>query len=185
MIDTLMVLWNRGSRSRGKLGLLAFLLICISTSLLLIMAIGVDSHGFAPTHVTRNKGAPGNQTPVVSVPSLIIPTQSNQAKKHHQPRHKPAPVVPARTATPVATATADSCDATATMSNVARAELKPRDGRPGGCCTNCLNNSVGVGDASLLSSLGSYLWLIMGISSLGTLLFYGAMYVVCRRRSVQ
>ncbi len=184
MIDTLMVLWNRGSRSRGKLGLLAFLLICISTSLLLITVSAVGSRGFAPTHVTRNKGAPGSQTPVVSVPSLIIPTQSNQAKKHHQPRHKLEPVVSPR-ATPAATATVDSCDATPTMSNMASAELKPHDGGPGGCCTNCLNNSVGVADASLLSSLGSYLWLIMAVSSLGTLLFYWTMYMVCRRRRVQ
>ena len=184
MIDTLMVLWNRGSRSRGKLGLLAFLLICISTSLLLIMAIEVGSHRSAPPRATRNSNVPGNQTPVVSVPSLIIPTQSNQAKKHHQPRHKQAPVVSPR-ATPAATATVDSCDATPTMSNMASAELKPHDGGPGGCCTNCLNNSVGVGDASLLTSLDSYLWLIIGVSSLGTLLFYWTMYMVCRRRRVQ
>jgi hypothetical protein len=184
MIDTMMVLWNRSPRSRGRLALLAFFLICISTSLLLIMAIEVGSHGSVPPRATRNSSVPGNQTPVVSVPSLTIPTQSNQTKKHQQPRHKPTPVV-SRHATPVATATADSCDATATMSNVARAELKPSDGRPGGCCTNCLNNSVGVGDVSLLSSLGSYLWLIMGVSSLGMLLFYGAMYMICRRRGVQ
>jgi hypothetical protein len=184
MIDTVMVLWNRSLRSRGRLAAFAFFLICISTSLLLIMVIGVGSHRSALPRATRNSSVPGNQTPVVSVPSLIIPTQSNQAKKHQQPRHKATPVVSPH-ATPLATATADTCDAAPTMSNVARAELKPRDGRPGGCCTNCLNNSVGVGDASLLSSLGSYLWLIMGVSSLGTLLFYGAMYIVCRRRSAQ
>jgi len=184
MIDTMMVLWNRGPRSRGRLALLAFILVCISTSLLLITVSEVGSRGFAPTHVTRNKGAPGNQTPVVSVPSLVIPTQSNQAKKHYQPRHKPTPVV-SPSATPAATPTAGSCNATHSMSNVARAELKPRDGGPGGCCTNCLNNSIGMGDASLLSSLGSYLWLIMVVSSLGTFLFYGVMYMLCRRRSVQ
>ena len=184
MIDTMMVLWNRSPRSRGRLALFTFFLICISTSLLLIMAKGVGSQGSALPHATRNSSVPGNQTPVVSVPSLTIPTHSNQAKNHQQPRHKATPVVSPR-ATPVATATADSCDATLTMSYVARAELKPRDGRPGGCCTNCLNNNVGVGDASLSSSLGSYLWLIMGVSGLGTLLFYGAIYIVCRRRSAQ
>src|SRR5215472_10611058 len=136
MIDTLMVLWNRGSRSRGSLVLLAFLLVCISASLLLIIASGVESHGPAPTRSTRNKGAPGNQATVASVPSLVIPTQTNQVKKHHRPRHKP---------TPVATPTAASCGRTPAMSNVARAELKPRDGGPGGCCTNCLTNSIGVG----------------------------------------
>jgi hypothetical protein len=176
MIDTLMVLWNRSSRSRGSLALLAFLLICISVSLLLIIVGGAESHGPAPTSAARNKSTPGNQTPVVSVPSLIIPTQSNQVKKHHQPRHKP---------TPVATATAVGCGRTPTMSHVARAELKPRDGGPGGCCTNCLNNSIGVGDASVLSSLSSYLWIIMGVSGLGTLLFYGAMSIACRRRGAQ
>jgi hypothetical protein len=182
MIDTLMVLWNRGSRSHGSLALLAFLLICISASLLLIIVGGARSHGPAPTSAARNKGAPGNQTPVVSVPSLIIPTQSNQVKKHHQPRHKRTPVAPA---TPVATATAGSCSRTPAMSHVAKTELKPRDGGPGGCCTNCLNNSIGVGDAPVLSSLSSYLWIIMGISGLGTLLFYGAMSMACRRRGAQ
>ena len=184
MIDTVMAMWNRGHGGRGIMVVVTFFLICISTSLLLIMAIEVESHGSAPPGATRNSSVPGNQTPVGSVPSLTIPTQSNQAKKHQQPRHKPTPVV-SRHATPVATATAGSCDATATRSNVARAELKPSDGGPGGCCTNCLNNSVGAGDVSLLSSLGSYLWLIMGVSSLGMLLFYGAMYMVCRRRGVQ
>jgi hypothetical protein len=183
MIDTLMVLWNRGSRSRGSLALLAFLLICISVSLLLIIVGGIKSHGPAPTNAARNRSAPRNQTPVVSVPSLIIPTQSNQVKKHHRPRHKPTPV-PA-TATPVATATAGRCGRTPVMSNIVRAELKPRDGGPGGCCTNCLNNSIGVGDASLLSSLSSYLWIIMGVSGLGALLFYGAMSMACRRRGAQ
>src|SRR5437016_14604271 len=134
MIDTMMVLWNRSPRSRGRLALLAFFLICISTSLLLITVSAVDSRGFVPAHVTRNKGAPGNQTPGVRVPTLIIPTQSKQARKHYQPRHKPTPVVSPRT-TPVDTATADSCDATPATSNVARAELKPRDGGPGGCRT--------------------------------------------------
>ena len=178
MIDTLMVLWNRGSRSRGSLAVLAFLLICISASLLLIIVGEARSHGPAPTSAARNKGAPGNQTPVVSVPSLVIPTQSNQVKKHHQR----TPVAPA---TPVATATAGSCGTASIMSNVAKAELKPRDGGPGKCCTNCLNNSIGVGDASLLSSLSSYLWIIMGISGLGTLLFYGAVSMAGRRRGAQ
>src|SRR5258708_37602437 len=99
MIDTLMVLWNRGSRSRGSLAVLAFLLVCISGSLLLIIMGGARSHGPAPTSAARNKGAPGNQTPVVSVTSLIIPTQSNQDKRHQQPRHKRTPVA---TATPIA-----------------------------------------------------------------------------------
>jgi len=184
MIDTLMVLWNRGSRSRGSLALLTFLLICISASLLLIIVGGAESHGPAPTSAARNKGAPGNQTPVVSEPSLIIPTQSNQVKKHHQPRHKPTPVVSAH-ATPVATATAGSCGTVSIMSNVAIAELRPRDGGPARCCTNCLNNSIGVDDTSLLSSLSSYLWIIMGVSGLGTLLFYGAMSMACRRRGAQ
>src|SRR5258708_13148058 len=103
MIDTLMVLWNRGSRSRGSLAVLAFLLICISASLLLIIMGGARSHGPAPTSAARNKGAPGNQTPVVSVPSLIIPTQSNQDKKHHHPRHNRPPSPPP---TPVPPATA-------------------------------------------------------------------------------
>src|SRR5260370_38691591 len=106
MIDTLMVLWNRGSRSRGSLAVLAFLLICISASLLWIIVGEAKSHGPAPTSAARNKGAPGNQTPVVSVPSLVIPTQSNKVKKHHQPRHKQTPVAPA---TPVPTATAAIC----------------------------------------------------------------------------
>src|SRR5215469_10266285 len=184
MIDTLMVLWNRGSRSRGTLAMLAFLLICISVSLLLIIVGEAESHGLAPSSAARNKGAPGNQTPVVSVPSLIIPTQANQVKKHHQPRHNRTPVAPAH-ATPMATATADSCGRTLIMSNVASAELKPRDGGPGGCCTNCLNNSIGVGDASVLSSLSSYLWIIMGTSGLGMLLFYGAMSVASRKRGAQ
>jgi len=181
MIDTLMVLWNRGSRSRGTLALLAFLLICISVSLLLIIVSEAESHGLAPNSAARNKGAPGNQTPVISVPSLTIPTQSNQVKKHHQTRHKRTPVAPAR-ATP--TATAAICGRAPTMSNVAKAELKPRDGGPGGCCTNCLNNSIGVGDASALSSLSSYLWIIIGVSCLGLLLFYGAVSMARRKRSV-
>jgi len=184
MIDTLMVLWNRGSRSRGTLALLAFLLICISVSLLLIIVGGAESHGPAPNSADRNKGAPVNQTPVVSVPSLIIPTQSNQVKKHHQPRHKRTPAAPTRS-TPTATATADSCGRAPTMSNVANAELKPRDGGPGGCCTNCLNNSMGVGNASVLSSLSSYLWIIIGVSGPGMLLFYGVMFVAYRRRGTQ
>src|SRR5215510_4910297 len=127
MIDTMMVLWNRSPRIRGRLALLAFFLICISTSLLLITVSAVGSRVFAPTHVTRNKGATGNQTPVISVPSLIIPTQSNQPKKHYQPHHKPTPVVSPR-ATPVATPTAESCDKTSATSKFAIAELKPRDG---------------------------------------------------------
>src|SRR5215469_1490003 len=129
MIDTLMVLWNRGSRSRGSLALLAFLLICISVSLLLVIVSGAKSNGLAPTGAARSKGTPGNQTPVVSVPSLVIPTQSNQVNKHRRPHHRP---------TPVATPTAGSCGRTPAMSYVASAELIPRDGGPGSCCINCL-----------------------------------------------
>src|SRR5260370_17569216 len=130
-----MVLWNRGSRSRGSLAVLAFLLICISASILFIIMGGARSHGPAHTSAARNKGAPGNQTPVVSVPSLIIPTQSNQDKKHHQPRHKRTPVAPA---TPVATATAGSCSRTPAMSHVAKADLKPRDRGPAESSTTSL-----------------------------------------------
>jgi outer membrane biosynthesis protein TonB len=42
MIDILMALWNRGQRGRGIMVLLAFLLICISISLLLVTAGGLS-----------------------------------------------------------------------------------------------------------------------------------------------
>src|SRR6266567_4437929 len=41
MIDTMMVLWNRGYSSRALLAFLAFLVICISISLLLVTVAGV------------------------------------------------------------------------------------------------------------------------------------------------
>jgi hypothetical protein len=73
-----MVLWNRGNR--GIVILLAFLLICISISLLLVTLAW---------HERERGGAaePGSQT--IRVFSLTIPAQSNNVAPRAE--HTPAP----------------------------------------------------------------------------------------------
>ncbi len=117
MIDTLMVLWNRGNR--GILTLLAFLLICISVSLLLVTVAW---------HERERGGAaePGDHT--IRVVSLTIPAQSNNVT----PRagHTPTPGnTPHRRPMSVCTA-APRIDKTKQMSmraTEARSEIKNND----------------------------------------------------------
>lgn len=117
MIDTLMVLWNRGNR--GILTLLAFLLICISISLLLVTVAW---------HERERGGAaePGDQT--IRVVSLTIPAQSNNAMPRAE--HTPTPGnTPRRRPTSVCTA-APRIDKTKQMSmraTEARSEIKNND----------------------------------------------------------
>lgn len=118
MIDTLMVLWNRGYGSRWIPALLAFLLICISISLLLVTVDAAWWH--IPPQRSRETSSssdqPGvgqRQTEVTGVPSLTITAQSNRQSNGqpnrqsngqpngstHQSQHKPGPttVVPTQT----------------------------------------------------------------------------------------
>src|ERR1700693_4513198 len=70
MIDTLMAIWNRGYSGRGILVSLAFLLICISISLLLIT---VGNPWFALWHHNGPSVAHGN---TISAAALTATAQS-------------------------------------------------------------------------------------------------------------
>src|SRR5712691_426286 len=72
MIDTVMVLWNRGYNSRALLALLAFLVICISISLLLVTANGVWWHSLPQQGSGRQQGV----VVVASPTTMTTPTMS-------------------------------------------------------------------------------------------------------------
>ncbi len=83
MIDTLMVLWNRGYGSRWIPTLLAFLLICISISLLLATVDAAWWHilpqrSRETSSSSDQAGVGQGQTEVTGMPSLTITAQSNR-----------------------------------------------------------------------------------------------------------
>src|SRR6266702_1583128 len=73
MIDTLMALWNRGYGGRGILVTIAFSLICISISLLLVSA---GSSWFS----SGGRGLPGKHISIISAGDLTATAQSNNIR---------------------------------------------------------------------------------------------------------
>ena len=69
MIDTLMALWNRGNSGRGAMVSMAFVLICISISLLLV-TVGGSWRSLFPHGPTYQRG-------IVSAADLTATAQSN------------------------------------------------------------------------------------------------------------
>src|SRR6266849_2632209 len=106
MIDTLMALWNRGYGGRGILVTIAFFLICISISLLLVTL------GSSITSLFPHGNAPRNQQPIVSSADL---TATEQLSSSFKPVADNTATIVApttttgTTATAAATATANPC----------------------------------------------------------------------------
>src|SRR5437588_11316039 len=92
MIDTVMALWNRGYGGRGILVTVAFFLICISISLLLVSA---GSSWFS------SGGAPGKQRSILSAADLTATVQSDNIR--------PVADNTATIYSPTATVTANPC----------------------------------------------------------------------------
>ena len=92
MIDTLMALWNRGYGGRGILVTIAFSLICISISLLLVSA---GSSWFSSGRI------PGKHISIISAADLTATAQSNNIR--------PVADNTATIYSPTATVTANPC----------------------------------------------------------------------------
>src|SRR3989440_9996411 len=97
MIDTLMALWNRGYGGRGILVTIAFSLICISISLLLVSA---GSSWFS----SGGRGLPGKHISIISAADLTATAQSNNIR--------PVADNTVTIYSPTATVTANPCSTT-------------------------------------------------------------------------
>src|SRR5947209_1530592 len=97
MIDTLMALWNRGYGGRGILVIIAFSLICISISLLLVSA---GSSWFS----SGGRRLPGKHISIISAGDLTATAQSNNIR--------PVPDNTVTIYSPTATVTAIPCSST-------------------------------------------------------------------------
>ncbi len=95
MFETLMALWNRGYRSRGMMVLLAFLLICISISLLLLTSSGPwwPSVSSGSAHGNQGRG-----TSIVNAAKMTVTV----------PSHVVEPTA-GKTSTPIVRSTASPC----------------------------------------------------------------------------
>src|SRR5438876_9626605 len=100
MIDTVMALWNRGYGGRGILVTIAFFLICISISLLLV---SIGSSWFS------RGGAPGKHRSIISTADLTATEQSNNIQ--------PVADNTVTIYSPTATVTADPCYTTRSIVN--------------------------------------------------------------------
>src|SRR5712691_1954489 len=101
MIDTLMALWNRGYGGRGILVTIAFSLICISISLLLVSA---GSSWFS----SGGRGLPAKHISIISAGDLTATAQSNNIR--------PVADNTATIFSPTATVTAIPCSTTFVVS---------------------------------------------------------------------
>ena len=97
MIDTLMALWNRGYGGRGILVTIAFSLICISTSLLLVSA---GSSWFS----SGGRRLPAKHISIISAGDLTATAQSNNIR--------PVADNTVTIYSPTATVTANPCSTT-------------------------------------------------------------------------
>ncbi len=84
MIDILMALWNRGQRGRGIMVLLAFLLICISISLLLVtvgglslFAQGKQRSSTSAVNLTATDQVNNGDPTVGDTPRSMMPTSTS------------------------------------------------------------------------------------------------------------
>src|SRR2546421_1698271 len=110
MIDTLMALWNRGYGGRGILVTIAFFLICISISLLLVAA---GNSWFSSGH------SPVKQRSIISAADLTATVQANNIK--------PVADNTVTISAPTTTVTANPCYATGETPSL---QVNPT--RPGG-----------------------------------------------------
>src|SRR6266702_7383777 len=101
MIDTLMALWNRGYGGRGILVTIAFSLICISISLLLVSA---GSSWFS----SGGRGLPAKHISIISAGDLTATAQSNNIR--------PVADNTVTIYSPTATVTANPCPTTFVVS---------------------------------------------------------------------
>src|SRR6266568_3343721 len=101
MIDTLMALWNRGYGGRGILVTIAFSLICISISLLLVSA---GSSWFS----SGGRGLPAKHINIISAGDLTATAQSNNIR--------PVADNTVTIYSPTATVTANPCPTTFVVS---------------------------------------------------------------------
>jgi len=101
MIDTLMALWNRGYGGRGILVTMAFSLICISISLLLVSA---GSSWFS----SGGRGLPAKHISIISAGDLTATAQSNNIR--------PVADNTVTIYSPTATVTANPCSTTFVVS---------------------------------------------------------------------
>ena len=109
MIDTLMALWNRGYGGRGILVTIAFSLICISISLLLVSA---GSSWFS----SGGRGLPGKHISIISAGDLTATAQSNNIR--------PVADNTATIYSPTATVTANPCSTTIVVSKTRSVQVK-------------------------------------------------------------
>ncbi|MDQ6659653.1 MAG: hypothetical protein M3Z24_01660, partial [Chloroflexota bacterium] len=72
MIDTLMVLWNRGYSGRGLIASVAFLVMCISISLLLITINGVWILARGPLQTPNRVHQSGTTIPSTSATVPVL-----------------------------------------------------------------------------------------------------------------
>src|SRR5258707_3594137 len=72
MIDTLMALWNQGTRGRGILVTTAFFIICISISLLLIPIKNTWT-----SWLSHQGNSPDDQTSVITSTDLTATARAN------------------------------------------------------------------------------------------------------------
>src|SRR5436853_12143 len=189
MIDTLMALWNRGYGGRGILVTIAFSLICISISLLLVSA---GSSWFS----SGGRGLPAKHISIISAGDLTATAQSNNIRPvadNTVTIYAPTPrVTPSVTAT---TSTSPTVIVTGTIPPHLRGGGTPittgtvasgrnRTSGSTDCSHNKLVDSVGLNaDGSVVATIERHLWIILGGSTLGTLCFYMVVYVVARKRA--
>src|SRR2546430_4256281 len=107
MIDTLMALWNRGYGGRGILVTIAFSLICISISLLLVSA---GSSWFSSGRL------PGKHISIISAGDLTATAQSNNIR--------PVADNTATIYSPTPTVTANPCSTTFVVSKTRSVQVK-------------------------------------------------------------
>ncbi len=109
MIDTLMALWNRGYGGRGILVTIAFSLICISISLLLVSA---GSSWFS----SGGRGLPAKHINIISAGDLTATAQSNNIR--------PVADNTVTIYSPTATVTANPCPTTFVVSKTRSVQVK-------------------------------------------------------------
>jgi hypothetical protein len=101
MIDTLMALWNQGTRGRGIMVTTAFFIICISISLLLIPIENTWT-----SWLSHQGNSPGDQSSIISSTDLTATARANNI----QPTADNTTTIYAPTATPRATPTKPSAN---------------------------------------------------------------------------
>ena len=100
MVDTLMALWNQGTRGRGILVTTAFFIICISISLLLV---SVENTWTA--WLSHQGNSPDDQSSIINSADLTATAQSNNIR----PVPDNTATIYAPTKTPQTTPTAKPC----------------------------------------------------------------------------